>query len=174
MFAGCFRVGVDTTSGADERRTRATWIETRHCTTLSMMCARSLGPVAALALVLPPLLLALSVEGVGDGDRTECVRTDEIADADDNASEACRANYSAPSPPPGRYDYCVVGAGPGGLQVASMLREAETAGNASLSVVVFDKAPRAGAFFATMPIHRKLISINKKYFTRRWWVGATS
>ena len=44
--------------------------------------------------------------------------------------------------------------------MASMLREA----NISASVVVFDQAKRAGQFFATFPIHRQLISINKKFF----------
>ena len=57
------------------------------------------------------------------------------------------SHHSRPSP--GRYDYCVVGAGPGGLQVASMLVEAGKDASSNISVVVFDKAPRAGSFFST-------------------------
>lgn len=61
-----------------------------------------------------------------------------------------------------RVDYCVVGAGPGGVQTATyLLREM---GNAA-SVVVFDKNARAGSFFEKFPIHRRLISINKVYFS---------
>lgn len=61
-----------------------------------------------------------------------------------------------------RVDYCVVGAGPGGVQTATyLLREV---GDAA-SVVVFDKNARAGSFFEKFPIHRRLISINKVHFS---------
>ena len=56
--------------------------------------------------------------------------------------------------------------------MASMLREA--ANGKFRSVVVFDKAPRAGSFFASFPVHRKLISINKKYFSKRRQAGRES
>lgn len=64
------------------------------------------------------------------------------------------------APGPGHVEYCVVGAGPGGLQAAAMLREA------GRDVVVFDKSDRAGSFFARFPIHRRLISINKRHFAQ--------
>ena len=64
----------------------------------------------------------------------------------------------AGAPTPGGVEYCVVGAGPGGLQAAAMLREA------GRDVVVFDKSDKAGSFFARFPIHRRLISINKRHF----------
>jgi hypothetical protein len=63
---------------------------------------------------------------------------------------------SGSGPKPGHAEYCVIGAGPGGLQVGSLLHEA------GLHVVVFDKARNAGSFFARFPVHRRLISINKR------------
>lgn len=53
-------------------------------------------------------------------------------------------------------DYCVVGAGPGGLQVAYFL---ESAGR---DYVVFEKSNTPGNFYTKFPRHRKLISINKR------------
>ena len=54
------------------------------------------------------------------------------------------------------HEYCVMGAGPGGLQAAEFLRAA------GRDYVVFEKAASAGAFFKTYPRHRQLISINKR------------
>jgi thioredoxin reductase len=51
---------------------------------------------------------------------------------------------------------CIVGGGPGGLQVASLLRAA------SQPVVLFERASNVGAFFAHYPVGRELISINKR------------
>jgi hypothetical protein len=56
-----------------------------------------------------------------------------------------------------KHDYCVVGAGAGGLQIARFLQEAKR------DYIVFEKGEGAGTFFQTFPRHRKLISINKKY-----------
>ncbi len=56
-----------------------------------------------------------------------------------------------------KHDYCVVGAGAGGLQIARFLQEANR------DYIVFEKGEGAGTFFQTFPRHRKLISINKKY-----------
>ena len=70
------------------------------------------------------------------------------------------ANPSSTSPAPGRVEYCVVGAGPGGVQVGAMLREA------GREVVVLDRASRAGSFFERFPVHRRLISINKVHFMK--------
>ncbi len=53
--------------------------------------------------------------------------------------------------------YLIVGAGPAGLQMAYFLQKS------GRDYVVLEKASTAGAFFATQPIHRKLLSINKKY-----------
>lgn len=57
--------------------------------------------------------------------------------------------------------YLIIGAGPAGLQMAYFLKK-----NAR-DYVVLEKAKTAGAFFARQPVHRKLLSINKKnnYFT---------
>ncbi|KAF5919815.1 hypothetical protein HPG69_009804 [Diceros bicornis minor] len=60
------------------------------------------------------------------------------------------------SAPPHR-DYCVLGAGPAGLQMAYFLQRA------GRDYVVFERAPGPGSFFTRYPRHRKLISINKRY-----------
>ena len=60
-------------------------------------------------------------------------------------------------PLPERVDYLVLGAGPGGLQIGAFLQQA------GRDYLIVDKADRPGAFFATFPRHRKLISINKRH-----------
>nr|XP_010958674.1 FAD-dependent oxidoreductase domain-containing protein 2 [Camelus bactrianus] len=54
-------------------------------------------------------------------------------------------------------DYCVLGAGPAGLQMAYFLQRA------GRDYVVFERAPGPGSFFTRFPRHRKLLSINKRY-----------
>jgi thioredoxin reductase len=53
--------------------------------------------------------------------------------------------------------YLIVGAGPAGLQMGYFLKEA------GLDYLIVEKNTTAGSFFAHFPVHRKLISINKKY-----------
>ena len=55
--------------------------------------------------------------------------------------------------------YCVIGAGPAGLQLGHFLHRA------ARDYVIFERADRAGSFFAKYPIHRQLNSINRR-FTR--------
>lgn len=55
------------------------------------------------------------------------------------------------------HEYCVVGAGPGGLQLGFFL---ERAGR---DYVIFERDGLAGAFYLKYPRHRKLISINKRH-----------
>ncbi|XP_025973743.1 FAD-dependent oxidoreductase domain-containing protein 2 isoform X2 [Dromaius novaehollandiae] len=55
------------------------------------------------------------------------------------------------------HDYCVIGAGPSGLQIAYFLQQA------GRDYVVFERSHAPGSFFALYPRHRKLISINKQY-----------
>jgi len=55
------------------------------------------------------------------------------------------------------HEYCVVGAGPAGLQLGYFL---ETAGR---DYVVLEASPGPGSFFETFPRHRNLISINKRF-----------
>nr|XP_026693091.1 FAD-dependent oxidoreductase domain-containing protein 2-like [Ciona intestinalis] len=57
---------------------------------------------------------------------------------------------------PNYKEYCVIGAGPGGLQIAYFLE------NAGRDYRVFEKGYKAGTFYLKYPIHRKLISINKR------------
>ncbi|KAM9229551.1 FAD-dependent oxidoreductase domain-containing protein 2 isoform 2-T2 [Dugong dugon] len=54
-------------------------------------------------------------------------------------------------------DYCILGAGPAGLQMAYFLQRA------GRDYVVFERSSRPGSFFARYPRHRKLISINKRF-----------
>ena len=53
--------------------------------------------------------------------------------------------------------YLIVGAGPAGLQMAYFLKKA------GLDYIVIEKNATAGSFYKKFPIHRSLISINKKY-----------
>ena len=54
-------------------------------------------------------------------------------------------------------DYCIIGAGPGGLQMGYFLKRANR------DYVIFERANSSGAFYMQYPRHRKLISINKRY-----------
>lgn len=53
--------------------------------------------------------------------------------------------------------YLIIGAGPSGLQMGYFL------GRAGLSYIILERNAHAGSFFSKHPVHRKLISINKKY-----------
>ena len=53
------------------------------------------------------------------------------------------------------HDYLIIGAGPAGLQLASLL------GRDGRDYVVLEGGDSAGTFFRTFPRHRQLISINK-------------
>nr|XP_040046461.1 FAD-dependent oxidoreductase domain-containing protein 2 [Gasterosteus aculeatus aculeatus]XP_040046462.1 FAD-dependent oxidoreductase domain-containing protein 2 [Gasterosteus aculeatus aculeatus] len=57
----------------------------------------------------------------------------------------------------GRYDYCVLGAGPSGLQMGYFLSRAKR------DYVILERNSGPGSFFNKYPRHRKLISINKIY-----------
>ncbi|XP_072167909.1 FAD-dependent oxidoreductase domain-containing protein 2-like [Diadema setosum] len=65
--------------------------------------------------------------------------------------------YHTEDPSSQKWNYCIVGAGPAGLQMGYFL---ERAGR---DYVIFEKANMSGAFFTKYPRHRKLISINKRY-----------
>lgn len=55
------------------------------------------------------------------------------------------------------HKYIIIGAGPGGLQMGYFLEKQ------GLDYVILEKNDTAGSFFKHQPVHRKLISINKKY-----------
>jgi hypothetical protein len=55
------------------------------------------------------------------------------------------------------HDYCIVGAGPSGLQLARFLQLANR------DYIVLERNSTAGAFFQRFPRHRRLISINKPF-----------
>ncbi|XP_069510476.1 FAD-dependent oxidoreductase domain-containing protein 2 [Ambystoma mexicanum] len=58
------------------------------------------------------------------------------------------------------HDYCIIGAGPAGLQAAYFLQQSQR------DYVVFERANISGSFFSRYPRHRKLISINKLHTGR--------
>lgn len=53
-------------------------------------------------------------------------------------------------------DFCIVGAGPAGLQLAYFLHN-------HADYIVIERNARAGSFFERFPIHRRLISLNKQF-----------
>jgi len=55
------------------------------------------------------------------------------------------------------YEYLIVGAGPAGLQMGYFLHQAQR------NYLILEAQGMAGSFFATYPIHRTLISINKRF-----------
>lgn len=54
-------------------------------------------------------------------------------------------------------DYCIVGAGPAGIQLGHFLY------HAGRDYVIYERNPKAGSFFAQYPRHRGLISLNKRF-----------
>ncbi|XP_028311711.1 FAD-dependent oxidoreductase domain-containing protein 2 [Gouania willdenowi] len=59
------------------------------------------------------------------------------------------------------YDYCVLGAGPAGLQMGHFLSKAKR------DYIILERNSGPGSFFTNYPRHRKLISINKIHTGRR-------
>lgn len=53
--------------------------------------------------------------------------------------------------------YCIVGAGPAGLQLGHFLK------HAGRDYVIFESNAKAGEFFRKFPRHRRLISLNKRF-----------
>uniref|UniRef100_A0A8C4IR58 FAD-dependent oxidoreductase domain containing 2 n=1 Tax=Dicentrarchus labrax TaxID=13489 RepID=A0A8C4IR58_DICLA len=60
-----------------------------------------------------------------------------------------------------RYDYCVLGAGPAGLQMGYFLSKAKR------DYIILERNSGPGSFFNKYPRHRKLISINKIHTGRQ-------
>ena len=76
------------------------------------------------------------------------------------ASGGINATSASPRVLPPYVRYLVLGAGPGGLQIAHYL---ESAGR---DYLVLDRASAPASFFATYPRFRQLISINKRHVGR--------
>src|SRR6266480_3395521 len=55
------------------------------------------------------------------------------------------------------YDYLIIGAGPGGLQLGYFLQKAQR------SYLILEANSGPGSFFKSFPRHRMLISTNKVY-----------
>ena len=58
---------------------------------------------------------------------------------------------------PSSYEYLIIGAGPAGLQLGYFLQKS------ARTYLIVDTAASAGSFFASLPRHGKMISINKIY-----------
>lgn len=56
-----------------------------------------------------------------------------------------------------KHKYVIIGAGPAGLQMAYFLKKA------GLDYLILEQNKSVGSFFEKNPVHRQLISINKKY-----------
>ena len=61
--------------------------------------------------------------------------------------------------------YCVIGAGPAGVQLGNFLLTADGEGGAGRDYVVLERAKASASFFSAYPVHRVLNSINRR-FTR--------
>jgi hypothetical protein len=57
-----------------------------------------------------------------------------------------------------------VGAGPGGIQLGQYFSTSKIA--ALNDYMIFERAKAAGSFFRRYPVHRELISINKRFFSK--------
>ena len=56
---------------------------------------------------------------------------------------------------PTQHQYCIVGAGPGGIQLAALMHKA------GRDYIVFERNAVAGSFFLQYPRHRVLNGINR-------------
>lgn len=77
----------------------------------------------------------------------------------DAGSDTC-PDPESPTQPREHHRYCIVGAGPAGVQLGTFLQ------SAGRDFVLLERNARAASFFARYPIHRTLNSINRRY-TRR-------
>ena len=82
-----------------------------------------------------------------DPDLRRRFRWDDYVGTNDGAT----SSHDAP------FDYCLIGAGPGGLQLARLLE------GAGRHFIVFERGNVPGDFYQRYPKHRKLISINKRH-----------
>ncbi|XP_041364524.1 FAD-dependent oxidoreductase domain-containing protein 2-like [Gigantopelta aegis] len=55
------------------------------------------------------------------------------------------------------HDYCIIGAGPAGLQMGYFLK------TAARDYIIYEKSNMTGSFFQLYPRHRTLISLNKRH-----------
>ena len=73
---------------------------------------------------------------------------------------AALANKASASTRKEQYQFCIVGAGPAGLQLGHLLH---TAGR---DYTILEMNAGAGSFYERFPRHRKLISLNKRFTGR--------
>ena len=63
-------------------------------------------------------------------------------------------------------DIVIIGAGPGGVQLALTLGEIKSRTGAAFSYRIVEKESEPGSFFSRFPVHGQLISNNKVYSGR--------
>ena len=114
---------------------------------------------------------ALRAEAINRG--VEATLLDSVLDSSSSIQEIKRAYTKliteALKPPDGNVEsmgcadspdeshkYCIVGAGPAGVQLGAFLLAKDR------DYVILEKEPFSGSFFAKYPVHRKLISVNKR------------
>eukprot|EP00729_Bicosta_minor_P011009 gene11009-9417_t len=71
------------------------------------------------------------------------------------AAALVTADSTAPSS-----QLCIIGAGPGGLQLGHLAQQA------GWNYIIFEQSQSAGSFFESYPVHRQLISLNKRHTGR--------
>eukprot|EP00930_Biecheleria_cincta_P048409 TRINITY_DN33724_c0_g1_i1.p1 TRINITY_DN33724_c0_g1~~TRINITY_DN33724_c0_g1_i1.p1 ORF type:complete len:787 (-),score=96.38 TRINITY_DN33724_c0_g1_i1:163-2523(-) len=79
--------------------------------------------------------------------------------SDGLATESSEAQSCPSQSSPEYHKYCIVGAGPAGVQLGHFLQ------SASRDYVILERASAAASWFAKFPVHRTLNSINRR-FTR--------
>ena len=78
---------------------------------------------------------------------------------------AFAALTAADLPPTESHKYCVIGAGPAGVQLGHFFLTADGDDGAGRDFVLLEREPASGSFFKQYPVHRVLNSINRR-FTR--------
>jgi hypothetical protein len=79
-------------------------------------------------------------------------------------TSVCTADAASVEPEPlslqPAYSYCIVGAGPGGIQLGHYMHQQ------SRDFIIFERQQIPSSFFARFPVHRQLISLNKRFTGR--------
>jgi hypothetical protein len=95
-----------------------------------------------------------------DAEKAEAENTAQEAEANKGDSDGDGACSSGSTATTHQYQYCIVGAGPGGVQLAHLMLQKQR------DFVLLEREATAGSFFRRYPVERKLISINKRFTGR--------
>ncbi|XP_063886508.1 FAD-dependent oxidoreductase domain-containing protein 2-like [Scylla paramamosain] len=130
-------------------------------------CRWSLLPLLLLPLLsLSPCLAVTNTTSTSSSSSSQSDSSDSSSSSSSTSCSSPKSSSFSPtsssscslsSLPTVSHDYCVIGAGPAGLQMGYFLH---TAGR---DYLIFERANHSGSFFSEYPRHRRLISINKRY-----------